>query len=36
LKRGPVSRKGNIDALGQFAGVEVNEDDIEIVPEILA
>jgi len=26
----------NIDALGQFAGVEVNEDDIEIVPEILA
>ena len=25
----------NIDALGQYAGVEVNEDDIEIVPKIL-
>lgn len=26
----------NIDALGQFAGVEVDEDDIEILPAILA
>ena len=26
----------NIDALGQFAGVDVNEEDIEILPEILA
>ncbi|UCD88967.1 MAG: UpxY family transcription antiterminator [Desulfobacterales bacterium] len=26
----------NIDALGQFAGVDVNEDDIEILPEILS
>ena len=25
----------NIDALGQYAGVEVSEDDIEIVPKIL-
>ena len=25
----------NIEALGQYAGVEVNEDDIEIVPKIL-
>jgi transcription termination/antitermination protein NusG len=25
----------NIDALGQFAGVEVDEDDIEILPAIL-
>jgi len=26
----------NIDALGQFAGVEVNEEDIEKLPEILS
>ena len=26
----------NIDALGQFAGVEVDEDDIDILPSILA
>jgi transcription antitermination factor NusG len=25
----------NIEALGQYAGVEVSEDDIEIVPKIL-
>ncbi|MGD9079194.1 MAG: transcriptional antiterminator, partial [Desulfobacterales bacterium] len=25
----------NIEALGQYAGVEVDEDDIEIVPKIL-
>ena len=25
----------NIEALGQYAGVEVGEDDIEIVPKIL-
>jgi len=26
----------NIEALGQYAGVDVNEDDIEILPSILA
>lgn len=26
----------NIEALGQYAGVEVNEEDIEIVPKILS
>jgi len=26
----------NIEALGQYAGVDVNEDDIEILPPILA
>ena len=26
----------NIEALGQFAGVEVNEDDVELLPEILS
>ena len=26
----------NIEALGQYAGVEVNEDDIEILPKILS
>ncbi len=25
----------NIEALGQFAGVDVNEDDIEILPELM-
>jgi transcriptional antiterminator NusG len=25
----------NIEALGQYAGVEVNEEDVEIVPQIL-
>ena len=26
----------NIEALGQYAGVEVSEDDIEVIPEILS
>jgi transcription elongation factor/antiterminator RfaH len=26
----------NVEALGQYAGVEVNEDDIEILPKILS
>jgi transcription antitermination factor NusG len=26
----------NIEALGQYAGVEVSEDDIEILPKILS
>jgi hypothetical protein len=26
----------HIEALGQYAGVDVNEDDIEILPSILA
>jgi hypothetical protein len=25
----------NIEALGQFAGVDVNEEDIEILPELM-
>jgi len=25
----------NIEALGQYAGVEVSEDEIEIIPKIL-
>ena len=40
---GPVVRYGgkgrivvNVEALGQYAGVEVNEDDIEILPKILS
>jgi len=26
----------NVEALGQYAGVEVSEDDIEIIPKILS
>jgi hypothetical protein len=26
----------NIEALGQYAGVEVDEEDIEVIPKILS